>query len=116
MRDENDAGTGDLFGSDVPKKRGRPPKGSQAQTPAERMRTYRQRQQLQKAIAAGDLKAASTATLLALLNDYVPAMDRPGVDEVERQACQIVSRSILEELLQRTRTPAGGSDETTKSR
>lgn len=45
---------------------------------------------------------------------YVPTSDRPGV-EVERHACQIVSRSVLEELLLRTRASLGGSDETTKS-
>lgn len=42
---------------------------------------------LRKVVTA-DLKAVSTVTLLALLYDYEPTSDRPGV-EVERHAgCQ----------------------------
>lgn len=65
-----------------------------------------------------DLKAASTVTLLAMLYEYVPTSDWPGV-EVERHVfsdCQPQrSGGAVMELLLRTRASLGGSDETTKS-
>lgn len=75
MKHANDPGTIEMF--DAPKRRGRPPQGKQAMTPAERAKRYRDRKQSNWWAILDRLDEANLSDILATLS-YAGREDMPA--------------------------------------
>lgn len=83
-----------------PARRGRPPAGEQAMTPAERQRAYRRRQRYAQLDSMGSEAKASRVTLLGSLGHALAKleMDRSAI---EQEVARVAVRRIIEEIVTR---------------